>query len=168
MCGSMVDIQSPTAEIRRGKKKKKIEITGQKYTHGLPYYIGRPQIAIMSWKRRDLTYEWCFPQYEGRSKSLYTDTVSHKMCASYLVTFWATVCKTVRPILSDLCLSVCLSCLWRWCTVAKRLDGSRWNLALGKYFIATKLLRYRHLQLKLKLKKHNSNWNRNWKEITET
>jgi len=24
---------------------------------------------------------------------------------------------------------VCLSCLWRWCTVAKRLDGSRWNLA---------------------------------------
>jgi len=32
-----------TAEIRRGKKKKKkkIEITGQKY-NGLPYYIGRP------------------------------------------------------------------------------------------------------------------------------
>ena len=45
--------------------------------------------------------------------------------------FWATVCKTVRPMLSDRCpgcLSV-LSCLWRWCTVAKRLDGSRWNLA---------------------------------------
>ena len=68
MCGSMVDIQSPTVEIRRGKKrrrtnhsmkiymvflfhratikkkkkkKKKIEITGQKY-NGLPYYIGRP------------------------------------------------------------------------------------------------------------------------------
>jgi len=37
MCGSMVDIQSPTAEIRRGKKEgKKIEITGQKY-NGLPY-----------------------------------------------------------------------------------------------------------------------------------
>jgi len=32
MCGSMVDIQPATAEIRRGiKKKKKIEITGQKY-----------------------------------------------------------------------------------------------------------------------------------------
>jgi len=39
MCGSMVDIQSPTAEIRRGKKieeeeeeeeEGKIEITGQK------------------------------------------------------------------------------------------------------------------------------------------
>ena len=40
MCGSMVDIQSTAAEIRRGKKRK-IEITGQKY-NGLPYYIGRP------------------------------------------------------------------------------------------------------------------------------
>jgi len=29
MCGSMVDIRSPTAKIRRGKK---IEITGQKYS----------------------------------------------------------------------------------------------------------------------------------------
>jgi len=39
----MVDIQFATAEIRRGKKKrrKKKEITGQKY-NGLPYYIGRP------------------------------------------------------------------------------------------------------------------------------
>ena len=27
--------------------------------------------------------------------------------------FWATVCKTVHPMLSDRCLSV-LSCLWRW------------------------------------------------------
>jgi len=45
MCGSMVDIQSTAAEIRRGKKrrrrKKKKEITGQKY-NGLPYYTGRP------------------------------------------------------------------------------------------------------------------------------
>jgi len=24
---------------------------------------------------------------------------------------WATVCKTVRPMLSDRCLSVCLACL---------------------------------------------------------
>jgi len=36
MCGSMVDIQSMAAEIRRGKKERKkeerkIEITGQKY-----------------------------------------------------------------------------------------------------------------------------------------
>jgi len=44
MCGSMVDIQSTAAEIRRGKKKrkkKKKEITGQKY-NGLPYYTGQP------------------------------------------------------------------------------------------------------------------------------
>jgi len=41
MCGSMVDIQSTTAEIRRGKKeeRRKIETTGQKY-NGLPFYIG--------------------------------------------------------------------------------------------------------------------------------
>jgi len=38
----MVDIQSATAEIRRGKKRrKKEETTGWKY-HGLPYYTGRP------------------------------------------------------------------------------------------------------------------------------
>jgi len=44
MCASMVDIQSATAEIRRGKKedrKKKIEeTTGQKY-NGLPYFTGQ-------------------------------------------------------------------------------------------------------------------------------
>jgi len=40
----MVDSQSPTAEIRRGKKeerRRKIETTGQKY-NGLPYYTGQP------------------------------------------------------------------------------------------------------------------------------
>jgi len=40
----MADIQSATAEIRRGKKKrkkeKKEETAGQKY-NGLPYSIGR-------------------------------------------------------------------------------------------------------------------------------
>jgi len=42
LCGSMVDIQSPTAEIRRGKKEEeRKKKTGQKY-NGLPYYIGRP------------------------------------------------------------------------------------------------------------------------------
>jgi len=41
----MADIQSPTAEIRRGKKeerkkeRKKEETTGQKY-NGLPYSTG--------------------------------------------------------------------------------------------------------------------------------
>jgi len=46
MCGSMVDIQSATAEIWRGKKEEKEErkieeITVQKY-NGLPYSVGRP------------------------------------------------------------------------------------------------------------------------------
>jgi len=46
---SMVDIQSGTAEIRRGKKigRKKERNHRQKYT-GLPYYIGRPQIKYKS------------------------------------------------------------------------------------------------------------------------
>jgi len=39
MCQSMVDIQSVTAEIRRGKKKK--EETGQKYNVRI-CYSGRP------------------------------------------------------------------------------------------------------------------------------
>jgi len=39
----MVDIQSPTAEIRRGKKKKKKKKKKQdENIYGLPYYIGRP------------------------------------------------------------------------------------------------------------------------------
>jgi len=39
----MVDIQSATADISRGKKeeRKKGETTGQKY-NGLPYSIGQP------------------------------------------------------------------------------------------------------------------------------
>jgi len=32
MCRCTVDIQSMTAEVRRGKKKKKEETTGRKYT----------------------------------------------------------------------------------------------------------------------------------------
>jgi len=60
MCGSMTDIQSEAAEIRRGKKKerqkKKIEITGQKY-NGLPYYIGRPTITRM-WANADMAAQW--------------------------------------------------------------------------------------------------------------
>ena len=43
MCGSMVDIQSAAAEIRRGKKeerrRRKIETTGVKY-NGLPITVG--------------------------------------------------------------------------------------------------------------------------------
>jgi len=48
-----------------------------------------------------------------------------------LLSFWATVCKTVRPILSDRCLSCPISpvYLWRWCIVAKPLHWSRCNMA---------------------------------------
>jgi len=43
-----------------------------------------------------------------------------------MIDFWATVCKTVLPMLWESCLSVCLSvCLRRCCIVAKRLNGSR-------------------------------------------
>jgi len=42
----MVNIQSPTAEIRRGKKKEEEERRRRKKQdeniYGLPYYIGRP------------------------------------------------------------------------------------------------------------------------------
>jgi len=43
MCHNMVDIQSVTAEIRRGikKDKKKTETTGQKYNVRI-CYAGRP------------------------------------------------------------------------------------------------------------------------------
>jgi len=40
MCRSMEDIQSVTAEIRRGEKKKE-ETTGQKYNVRI-CYVGRP------------------------------------------------------------------------------------------------------------------------------
>jgi len=41
MCGSMVDIQSPTAEIRQEKKRKK-QKPQHENIYGLPYYIRRP------------------------------------------------------------------------------------------------------------------------------
>ena len=46
-----------------------------------------------------------------------------------LADFWATVCKTVRPVQRDRCLSVCLSCLSVTLVfLAKRLDGSKCHL----------------------------------------
>jgi len=42
MCGSMADIQSVAAKIRRGKKKKE-QTTAWKYIWS-PYYMGRPQM----------------------------------------------------------------------------------------------------------------------------
>jgi len=42
MCGSMVDIQSLTAEIRRGNKKEERKKKQDEHIYGLSYYIGRP------------------------------------------------------------------------------------------------------------------------------
>ena len=44
MCASMVDIQSATAEIRRGKKKeeRKKNKRQDENIYREPYYIGRP------------------------------------------------------------------------------------------------------------------------------
>jgi len=43
MCGSMADIQSRTAEIRRGNKKEEERKKKQdENIYGLPYEIGRP------------------------------------------------------------------------------------------------------------------------------
>jgi len=51
----MVDIQSPTAEIRRGKKRrrKKIEITGQSKPSGLTYKTYEEETALL-----DLLENW--------------------------------------------------------------------------------------------------------------
>jgi len=51
------------------------------------------------------------------------------LCPQMLKHFWATVYKTVHPMLSDRC-PVCLSVTWY--IVAKRLDGSRRNFAGGR------------------------------------
>jgi len=43
MCGSMADIQSAAAEIRRGIKKERRKNKPQhENIYGLPYSIGRP------------------------------------------------------------------------------------------------------------------------------
>jgi len=42
MCASMADINSATAEIRRGKKEERKNKQQDENIYGLPYYIGRP------------------------------------------------------------------------------------------------------------------------------
>jgi len=42
MCGSMADIQSPTAELRKEKKKERKKKRQDENIYGLPYNIGRP------------------------------------------------------------------------------------------------------------------------------
>jgi len=47
MCGSMVYIQSATAEIRQGKKRRKIEeTTGQKYNVRIRYAYGHNNSSL--------------------------------------------------------------------------------------------------------------------------
>jgi len=48
MCRSMVDIQSATAESRRGKKKKIEETTGQKYNVRIATQGGHNNISAKS------------------------------------------------------------------------------------------------------------------------
>jgi len=53
MCGSMVDIRSAAAEIRRGKKdRRKKETAGQKH-NGLPYSMGDSQKRKKLLRKRD-------------------------------------------------------------------------------------------------------------------
>jgi len=41
--------------------------------------------------------------------------------------FWATICRTVHPILSDRCLS-CPVCLWRWCFCSQTVGWIKMSL----------------------------------------
>jgi len=62
MCRSMVDIQSVTAEIRRGKKelrKKEEETTVWKY-NGLPYSIGDHNNSISCTTSQSLADARCW------------------------------------------------------------------------------------------------------------
>jgi len=58
MFGSMVDIQSPTAEIV-GEEKKRKNKPQDENIYGLPYYIGWP------WNRKQLEI-WTSAQPDGR------------------------------------------------------------------------------------------------------
>jgi len=66
--------------------------------------------------------------------NVFSGTLNPTQSINQLTDFWATVSKTVRIMLLNRRLSYpsvlyCSVCLWRWCIVAKRLDGPRWNLA---------------------------------------
>jgi len=73
MCGSMVDIQSPAAEIRRGnkkdrKKERKIVTTGQKYNGPLFHRAAIIRNAIAPEKSTQQSDAW------GNYDHLDTDT----------------------------------------------------------------------------------------------
>jgi len=61
----MVDIQSPTGEIRRGKKERKKKKKPQdENIYGLPYYIGRPKKSEITGQNKD-TFNGIFPSQAG-------------------------------------------------------------------------------------------------------
>ena len=49
---------------------------------------------------------------EGKGDPTRTKTPGYAALtvSTYMTSFWATVCKAVRPILSDRCMSVCAVC----------------------------------------------------------
>jgi len=55
----------------------------------------------------------CTPikSYNQIARRVVAHCTLHQKKRVMLIAFWVTVCKTVRPVLSDRCLSVCLSCL---------------------------------------------------------
>jgi len=70
-------------------------------------------------------YIWQWTGLHYRSPSCWYDHLL-TVCYAFMLVI---VFIGRRPMLSVRC-PVCLSvCLWRWCIVAKWLDGSRWNLA---------------------------------------
>ena len=86
-------------------------------------------------KRAATSFSVCVDTHVSTSESPLTLNhvqITKILVAGIILVFWATVCKTVRPMPSDRC-PVCLSvCLKRWCTVAKRLDESRCHLVGGR------------------------------------
>jgi len=84
MCGSMVDIQSPAAEIRRGKKKTegKIVTTGQKY-NGPPFH----RAAIMM---SDIVFKPQKCWFPGADLSVQITTKSSKINIALLTNKYQT------------------------------------------------------------------------------
>jgi len=106
MCRSMVDIQSPTAEIRRGEKKK-IEDRNHSMKiiyNGLPYSIGRPLLLLRP-------REW-----------LQSIVISMSVCGSVCLLVCLSVCLPACPwgylqdnmYMHDLYQFFCACCLCLW------------------------------------------------------
>ena len=101
MCGSMVDIQSATAEIRR--EKRKIKITWQKYNVCI-CYAGRKHCVIVCANRNGINSANLW--HPGRNVSLQYLFRPHRRTtyvdAAYCYRSSSVVCRSV-------CLSVGLS-----------------------------------------------------------